>query len=222
MKNKHSTWSPVWMLLHEGRELPALSCAKMAEPIEMSFGVLSLVDLRNHMLDWGTDPPWDGAILRGKGMPWHTWQHSDVNCAKLAEPIEMSFGLWTRVGPRKHVFDGAQIPRTKGQLLGVRTCPGMPDDTLLWAVQKWLNRSICRFGCGFGWVEASTTSVVFARLCQCVVCHRVEYKWTVHRQQCGLTSNYFDRLFGLQFAFSNHNSISDFELKAITVQWIRT
>jgi len=26
-----------------------------------------------------------------------------VNCAKLAEPIEMPFGLWTRLGPRKHV-----------------------------------------------------------------------------------------------------------------------
>jgi len=101
--------------------------------------------------------PWDGAILRGKGMPWHTRQHPDMNCAKMAEPFEMLFGLWTRVGPRKHVLDGAQIPHTKGQLLGVRTCRGMPDDTLLWAVQKWLNRSICRFGCGIGWVEGSTT-----------------------------------------------------------------
>jgi len=33
-----------------------------------------------------------------------------VNCAKTAEPIKMPFGLWTRVGPRKHVLDGAQIP----------------------------------------------------------------------------------------------------------------
>jgi len=27
--------------------------------------------------------------------------------------------------------------------------------TLQWAVQKWLNRSICRLGCGFGWAERS-------------------------------------------------------------------
>ena len=26
--------------------------------------------------------------------------------AKTAEPIEMPFGLWTRVGPRKHALDG--------------------------------------------------------------------------------------------------------------------
>jgi len=24
----------------------------------------------------------------------------------MAEPIEMAFGLWTRVGPGKHVLDG--------------------------------------------------------------------------------------------------------------------
>jgi len=50
---------------------------------------------------------------------------------KTAEPIEMPFELCTRVGPRKHVLDGAQIPpHLKGQLLGERTCRGMPDDIL--------------------------------------------------------------------------------------------
>jgi len=28
-----------------------------------------------------------------------------VSCAKTAEPIEMLFGMWTRLGPRKHVLD---------------------------------------------------------------------------------------------------------------------
>jgi len=27
-----------------------------------------------------------------------------VSCAKMAERIEMPFALWTRVGPRKHVY----------------------------------------------------------------------------------------------------------------------
>jgi len=30
-----------------------------------------------------------------------------VSPAKTAEPIEMPFGLWTRVGRRKHVLHGA-------------------------------------------------------------------------------------------------------------------
>jgi len=47
----------------------------------------------------------------------------------MAEPINMPFGLWTWVSSRKHVLDGAQIPYAKGQLLGERTCPGMPNDT---------------------------------------------------------------------------------------------
>jgi len=29
---------------------------------------------------------------------------------KTAEPIEMTFGVWTRVGRRNYVFDGARIP----------------------------------------------------------------------------------------------------------------
>ena len=35
-----------------------------------------------------------------------------MSCAKMAEPIEMPFGMWTLVGPRKHVFDGMHIGTT--------------------------------------------------------------------------------------------------------------
>jgi len=55
-------------------------------------------------------------------MPRRARRHSDINCAKTAEPIEMPFGLWTRVGPRKHVLDGARILHAKGQLLGEWKC----------------------------------------------------------------------------------------------------
>jgi len=41
-----------------------------------------------------------------------------MDCAKTDEPIEMPFGLWTRVGQRKHVLHGTQIPHAKGQSLG--------------------------------------------------------------------------------------------------------
>jgi len=57
---------------------------------------------------------------------------------KTAEPIEMPFGLWTRVGPRKHVLDGALctgdmspiISPCKEAIIRERRCPGMPDDDL--------------------------------------------------------------------------------------------
>ena len=46
-----------------------VSPAKRAESIEMPFGLRTWVGPRNHVLDWGSDPPWQGAILRGKDMP---------------------------------------------------------------------------------------------------------------------------------------------------------
>jgi len=36
-----------------------------------------------------------------------------VICAKTAEPVEMLFWMWTRVGPRNHEFGDAQIPQGK-------------------------------------------------------------------------------------------------------------
>jgi len=36
-----------------------VSCAKTAEPIEMLFVMVSLVDPRNHVIDWGgADASW--------------------------------------------------------------------------------------------------------------------------------------------------------------------
>ena len=42
---------------------------------------------------------------------------SAVSCAKMAETSDLPFGLWTRVGPRKHKFSrtrqspgGANVP----------------------------------------------------------------------------------------------------------------
>ena len=36
-----------------------------------------------------------------------------VSPAKTAEPIEMPFGMWTRIGPRNHVLDGSPDPRIR-------------------------------------------------------------------------------------------------------------
>jgi len=79
--------------------------AKTAEPIEMRFGVLTRVGQKNHVLDEGPDRPMSrGNFFRGKDMRWHARRHSVVSCAKIPEPIEMPFGLWLRMGPRKHVL----------------------------------------------------------------------------------------------------------------------
>jgi len=58
---------------------------------------------------WGPDPPWEGAILRGKRAS-HIVKYRDTlrSCAKTAEPIEMTFGLWARMGRRNHELDGVR------------------------------------------------------------------------------------------------------------------
>jgi len=60
--------------------------------------------------------------LREKGRPIAKCGDSAVSCAKMAEPIEMPFGLWARRGPRNHVLDGVHIP-IKGAILTVKGRP---------------------------------------------------------------------------------------------------
>jgi len=50
-------------------------------------------------------PPWEGAILRGKGQPIVKYRDTLRSCAKMAEQMKMPYGLWTRVGRRNHVLD---------------------------------------------------------------------------------------------------------------------
>jgi len=38
-----------------------------------------------------------------------------VSPAKMAEPIEMPFGVWTQVDPRNHLSNGSRSPQVKGQ-----------------------------------------------------------------------------------------------------------
>jgi len=45
-----------------------------------------------------------------------------VNCAKAPQPIKMSFGMWTRVGPRKHVLDGGAYWRHLANTTGPSIC----------------------------------------------------------------------------------------------------
>ena len=46
-----------------------------------------------------------------------------VRPAETAEPIETSFWLWTRVGPKNHVLDVGPDPPCKGAILRRRDGP---------------------------------------------------------------------------------------------------
>jgi len=60
-------------------------------------------------------PVWEGAILRGKGLPPIVkYRDTAVICAKTAEAIEMPFGLWAWIGARNHVLDNGPDPHGRG------------------------------------------------------------------------------------------------------------
>jgi len=82
-----------------------VNCKKTTEPIEMPFWVMDSNLPKEICIIWGPDLPREGAIIRGKNMPGHAQRQSVVSCAKMAEPIDLPFGLWTRVGQRKHGFN---------------------------------------------------------------------------------------------------------------------
>ena len=69
-----------------------------------------------------------GAILRGEGA-FHckVYGHSVVLCANTAEPIEMPFGLWARMGRRNLVFAGGPYIGAEGRCHGN---PFLPFDGL--------------------------------------------------------------------------------------------
>ena len=56
-------------------------------------------------------PTWEGAILTGKqANHCELERHSTVICVKMAEPIEVPFGLWARTRPSIMCYMGVQIP----------------------------------------------------------------------------------------------------------------
>jgi len=65
----------MWPIVTDGvswsvcQSVPLVSPAKMAEPIEMPFGLMIRVGPGNHVLDGGPDPPREGAILKGRSVP---------------------------------------------------------------------------------------------------------------------------------------------------------
>jgi len=73
----------------------------------------------------------------------------------MAEPIEMLFGLRTRVGPGNYVLDGGPyLPMERGNFEERKGRPIVRyRDTVQSPVQKRWNRSRCRLDCGLGWAQ---------------------------------------------------------------------
>jgi len=80
-------------------------CAKTAEPIEMPFGLWTQVGPRKHKFNHMCQlaPVCTSSIIFAR---WRqcAQRHSAMSCAKMADPIDLLFGLCTRVVRRKDKF----------------------------------------------------------------------------------------------------------------------
>jgi len=69
-------------------------------------------------------PLCEGAIFTRKGMPGHARLHSAVSCTKMAELIEMPFGLWTSSGPEEACVRWWAHWRHLANTIGLSVCGG--------------------------------------------------------------------------------------------------
>ena len=61
-----------------------------------------------------------GNFEGGEGRPIVKYRDTELICAKMAELMVITFGLWAQTGPRNHVLDGGPDPPWKGAILGAR------------------------------------------------------------------------------------------------------
>jgi len=63
--------------------------------------------LKELCIRWGPNTPWEEAILRGEGRPVVVIATLCRELCKSGWTDQMSFGIWTWVGSRKHAWWGA-------------------------------------------------------------------------------------------------------------------
>jgi len=70
----------------------------------------------NHVLHEVQMPTWEGAILTdGNRQTIVKYRQAAVICAKTTEPIEVPFGLWTRMDRKHHMLHGrSRSPMGRG------------------------------------------------------------------------------------------------------------
>ena len=120
------------------KEHSVVICAKTAEPIEMPFGLWAWMGSRNRVR-WGSRSLVGRGNFLGKGRPFHSMGTFCRELCKTAEPINLPFGLWTRMVPRKHKFNSIRQVAPMCPTLCHELCKnGLTDRFAIWLVDSGL------------------------------------------------------------------------------------
>jgi len=84
----------------------------MAEPMELPFGLRTWVP-KEAWVRWGPYLPTYKGNFEGKGASHcKVYGLSSMSCAKMAEPIQLPFWVWTQVSSRKRALDWVHVATT--------------------------------------------------------------------------------------------------------------
>jgi len=174
----------------------------MAETIKLPFAFRTRVGPLNHVLNEVQMPTWKGQFWGGNRQTNVKYRHSTVVCAKMAESIKVPLACGL-ARAKSMCYMGGPDPHGNRQFWWIGAPIVKYRHFLPWAVQKRLNRSICRIGCGLQWAGGCTSSIVFARWRQCALMEghvAVTCRITLNHPSTAtmrLMSNYFDHLLSL-------------------------
>jgi len=140
---------------------------KKAETIKLPFAFRTRVGPMNHVLH-GVHANMRRNNFEGEtGKPYRDTLQSSVQTRLNRSRCRFGCGLaWAQ---SIMCYMGGPDPRGKGHFWWIGAPVVKYRHVVPQAVQKRLNRSICRFGCGLQWAERCTSSIVFARLRQCAL-----------------------------------------------------
>jgi len=156
---------------------------------------------RNHVLDGDPDPPWEGAILRGKGHPIVKYRITlRSSMQKWLNRSRCRLGLRLGYSAGNHILDRSPDRPTppEGAIFGERRVHCKYRGFLPWAVQYgWTDRFAVWIVDSGGPKEAQVQSYspggASVPTWEGTLAPPGEYDWTVClRRRCGLMSNYFD------------------------------
>jgi len=109
---------------HLPRPVRKMICGKTAEWIQMPFGMVSGIDRGMGVLDGVGDRRREWAVLGvNLGRPFVTNGILLHSCVEVREPIELSFGVVSVVGPGAGVSDGSR--RATRGMRGFGRFPGV-------------------------------------------------------------------------------------------------